>query len=328
MSQPPRSPEPPLKFPPYVPQRVREYVAGLFETPGLRTEHADTLRRLTGDDSRMRDAWARLARIARTDEDYVLFVMSAWWARDDYGEWRERTRQAGELARRIAETARELAGLLHRIEQTHTRLPHEFTSLRALLWRSPSAQGGPYDFIWSRVRQEICGPAWLNEDSFPTDTPPAGSLEIDDRSREGETLTIRWRDENEDDSMSEEEKRKEQRQHALSYAWEKAPDVRQVLLTLARSADNYPPHPGAGYLAAATAAQKPNTVTEYIRGFARLLLENGLKVTSPMRTVMALAGAVVLELEDLTPETVRKALSGRFQPDLQEKSSASPEDFC
>ena len=57
-------------------------------------------------------------------------------------------------------------------------------------------------------------------------------------------------------------------------------------------------------------------------------MENGLRVTPPMRTIMALAGAVVLELEDLTPETVRKALSGRFQPDLQKKSSASPEDFC
>jgi len=142
MSQPPRATEPPLKFPPYVPQRVREYVAGLFETPGLRPEHADTLRRLTtGADPRMRDAWARLARIARTDEDYVSFVLAAWWARDDYGEWRERTRQAGELARRIAETARELAGLLHQIRQTHTRLPDEFWSLQALLWRSPSAQG-------------------------------------------------------------------------------------------------------------------------------------------------------------------------------------------
>ena len=106
MSQPPRATEPSPKFPPYVPQRVREYVAGLFETRGLRPEHADTLRRLTGIDPRMRDAWARLARIARTDEDYVLFVLAAWWARDDYGEWRERTRQAGELARRIAETAR------------------------------------------------------------------------------------------------------------------------------------------------------------------------------------------------------------------------------
>lgn len=328
MSQPPRTPEPPLKFPPYVPQQVREYVAGLFEAPGLHPEHAGVLRRLTGADPRMRDAWARLAHIARTDEDYVLFVLSAWWARDDYGEWRERTRQAGELARRIAETARELAGLLRQIEQTHTRLPHEFTSLQALLWRSPSAQGGPYDLIWSRVRQEICGPAWLNEDIPPADGPPAELLEIDDRLREGETPTIRWRDENDDDSMSGEQKRKEQRQLELSYAWEKAPDVRQVLITLARAAENYTPHPGANYLAAATAAQKPNTVTEYIRGFARLLLENGLKVTPPMRTIMALAGAVVLELEDLTPETVRKALSGRFQPDSEEKSSASPEDFC
>ena len=88
----------------------------------------------------MRDAWARLARIARTDEDYVSFVLTAWWARDDYSEWRERTRQAGELAGKIAETARELAGLLRQIQQTYTRLPHEFTSLQALLWRSPSAQ--------------------------------------------------------------------------------------------------------------------------------------------------------------------------------------------
>ena len=312
----PRATEPPLKFPPYVPQRVREYVAGLFEAPGLRPEHAGTLRRLTGDDPRMRDAWAGLARIARTDEDYVLFVLAAWWARDDYGEWRERTRQAGELAGKIAETASELAGLLRQIEQTHTRLPHEFTSLQALLWRSPSSQGGPYDSVWRVVREEICGPTWLNEDSSPADDPPSVSLEIDDRLREGGTFTIRWRDENDDDSMREEQKRKERRQHALSYAWEKAPDVRQVLLTLARSADNYTPHPGADYLAATTAAQKPNTVTEYIRGFAQLLMENGLRVTPPMRTIMALAGAVVLELEDLTPETVRKALSGRFQPDL------------
>ena len=282
---PPRATEPPLKFPPYVPQRVREYVVGMLEPRELRPDDTGVLRRLTGDDPRMRDAWARLARIARTDEDYVSFVLAAWWARDDYSEWRERTRQAGELAGKIAETARELAGLLRQIQQTYTRLPHEFTSLQALLWRSPSAQGGPYDSIWSRVRQEICGPTWLNEDRSPADDPPAEPLEIDDR-----------------------------RQHALSYAWEKAPDVRQVLLTLAAVADSYTPHPGADYLAAATATQKPNSVTEYIRGFARLLKESGLQVTPAMRTIMALAGAVVLELEDLPPETVRKALSGRFKP--------------
>lgn len=320
MSQPPRTSEPPMKFPPYVPQRVREYVAGLFETPGLRPEDVSVLRRLTGDDLRMRDAWARLAPIARSDEDYVSFVLSAWWARDDYGKWRERTRQAGELARRVAETARDLARLLRQIQQTHNRLPHEFTSLQALLWRSPSAQGEPYDSVWRVVREEICGPTWLNEDGSPADDPPAKSLEIDDRSREGGAFTIRWRDKNDEDNVSEEEKREEQRQHArqhaLSYAWEKAPDVRQVLLTLAGVAENYTPHPGADYLAAATAAQKPNTVTEYIRGFAQLLIENGLKVTPPMRPIMALASAVVLELEDLTSETVRKALSGRFQPGL------------
>ena len=243
MSQPPRATEPPLKFPPYVPQRVRDYVTGLFETPGLHPEGAGVLRRLTGDDLRMRDAWTRLARIACTDEDYVLFVLAAWWMRDDYGEWRERIRQAGELARRIAETASGLAGFLRQIEQTCTRLPHEFTSLRALLWRSPSAQGGPYDSVWQVVRQEICGPAWLNEDSSPTDTPPAGPLEIGNRLQEGGTLTIRWCDEDDDDSINEEEKRKEQRQHALSYAWEKAPDVRQVLLTLAGVAENHTPLP-------------------------------------------------------------------------------------
>lgn len=312
---PPRATEPPLKFPPYVPQRVREYVIGMLEPRGLQPNNTGVLRRLTGDDPRMRDAWARLARIARADQDFVSFVQAAWWARDDYGEWRERTRQAGEMARRIAETARELAGLLRQIQRTYTRLPHEFTSLQALLWRSPSAQGEPYDSVWQVVRQEICGPTWFDEDILPTDTPPARLLEIDDRLREDGTLTIRWRDENDDDSISEEEKQKVQRQHALSYAWEKAPDVRQALLTLAGVADNYTPHPGADYLAAATATQKPNAVTEYIRGFAQLLKESGLQVTPAMRTIMALTGAVVLELEDLSPETVRKALSGRFKPD-------------
>lgn len=318
----PRATEPPPKFPPYVPQRLREYVEGVFATPGLGREDARMLRRLTGDDPRMREAWTKLVSIARSDEDYVLFLQSAWLARDDYGEWRERTRQAGDLAGRIAETARELAELLHQIQQTYTRLPREFTSLQSLLWRSPSAQGEPYDSVWRVVREEICGPTWLNEDGPPADDPPAGSLEIDDRLQEDGTLTIRWRDENDDQDFSEEKRlerhnaEEQRRQHALSYAWQKAPDVRQVLLTLARSAENYTPHPGADYLAAATAAQKPNTVIEYIRGFARLLIENGLKVTPPMRAIMALAGAVVLELEDLPPETVRKALSGKFQPDL------------
>ena len=48
----------------------------------------------------------------------------------------------------------------------------------------------------------------------------------------------------------------------IEQPWEKAPDVRQVLLTLAGVAENYTPRPGANYLAAATAAQKPNTVIE------------------------------------------------------------------
>lgn len=310
--------EHPPKFPPYVPQPAREYVESIFATPGLGHEDAGLLRRLTGDDPRMRDAWARLARIARTDEDYVSFVQAALWARDDYGEWRDQVRQVRELAGKIADTARELAGLLHQIQQTHTHLPHEFTSLQALLWRSPSARGTPYDSVWRVVREEICGPTWLNEDGPPADDPPSVSLEIDDRLQEGGTLTIRWRDEkliHDDDSMREEQKRKEQRQHALSYAWQKAPDVRQALLTLARSAENHTSYRGTDYLTAATASQKPNSVTEYIRGFAWLLNERGLQITPPMRTVMAPTCAVVLELEDLTPETVRKALSGRFQPE-------------
>lgn len=315
--------EPPPKFPPYVPQPAREYVESIFATPGLGHEDAGLLRRLTGDDPRMRKAWTTLAGIARTDEDYVSFVQAALWAWDDYGEWRERTRQARELARKIAETTRNLAELLQQIQQTNTRLPQEFTSLQALLWRSPSARGEPYDSVWQVNRETICGPAWLNEDIPSADDPPTESLEIDDRLQVDGTLAIRLRGgENDDRDFPEEKKlderdaEEQRRQHALSYAWEKAPNVRQVLLTLARSADNYTPHPGADYLAAATAAQKPNTVTEYIRGFAQLLIENGLRVTPPMRTIMALAGAVVLELEDLTPETVRKALSGRFQPDL------------
>ena len=121
-----------VDFSPYVPQQVRDYITGVFKSlPSLSADlSGDLLRRLMSNDPRMRTVWADLSRIAQSDEDYVKFVQAAWLARKDYATWRKRLRQAGELGRQIAGKANELAELLGQIQQTHTRLPSEFSSIQ------------------------------------------------------------------------------------------------------------------------------------------------------------------------------------------------------
>ena len=110
---------------------------------GLRPDDTGVLRRLTGDDRECATQHGtRLARIARTDEDYVSFVLAAWWARDDYSEWRERTRQAVSWRGRSPKRRANWPDCCAKSNRP-ILAPHEFTSLQALLWRSPSAQGGP-----------------------------------------------------------------------------------------------------------------------------------------------------------------------------------------
>ena len=162
----------------------------------------------------------------------------------------------------------------------------------------------------------------MNESTDFPDTPAATKMEIDNHPTDEGMSTVRFYYTNEDEeemwvemSMEGQTAADRRRLSALFYAWEKAPDVRQCLLTLARVAEAFCPHPGADHIAQATHSRKQNTTLEYIRGFAQLLEEFGLSVNSPMQSIMATTTAVVLD-QDVEPEQVRKALDGRFKPDL------------
>ncbi len=93
------------------------------------------------------------------------------------------------------------------------------------------------------------------------------------------------------------------------YGWEKAPEVPELLDTIAKTAENFTPEV-PGFIGEAIASRKHNEKTEYTRAFGNLLKQRGFKLTAPIRGAMSIFITVAINSLDIdvTSESVHKAL--------------------
>jgi hypothetical protein len=338
-----------MKFPAYIPAAVREYVTQLIEgdswepvglqeslaraerrlaeidekiqscirwgkddyLPGLEKERAealahrdslagdiDCLRRLVQDE-RMREAYALLTREFTDDRQWRNFIYAAWAARADFAKYRDRLKRAAELADEIAQTAETLAKLIRQFSATGINGPSEFYSIPELLRQTDNHELEGHNLhMWRSMRRHILGdpPEWDVQDEKPAEEggEPVPPIKI-----------VRVLIDEKPEITPEERAR-----NVLRYAWGTAPEVSELLETLASAARAFKPS-APGMFGAAIKSRKRSPKTEYLRAFGNLLTEeHGIALTTPIVTAMAITATVVINLPDVdvTHDDARKAL--------------------
>jgi hypothetical protein len=286
----------------------------------------DCLRRLLHD-GRMRDAYVLLTREFDHDKQWRGFIHSAWAARIDYGHFRDRLDQATELIRKIADDAEKLATSILELSKIGVNGPAEFFSVASLLRKTDNVEFDRHNFYtWRAMRKQILGdPKKQKSDSREQELRPNDQYELalppseSDRFikvrditipllkihfvKPGETVEV--------DPAAE-----------LRYGWEKAPSFPALLQTLADVGRKFTPTEDP-FISAAIGSQKRNSTSEYLRGFAALLIrEHKFNITAPVMRGMAIVATVVMgdRDSDVTYDDARKAL-------LRVKETLPLEDF-
>jgi hypothetical protein len=254
--------------------------------PGLRKERAealahrdslagdiDCLRRLVQDE-RMREAYAILTREFTDDRQWRNFIYAAWAARVDFAKYRDRLKEAKELAAEIAQAAETLAKLIRQFSATGVNRPSELYSVPELLRQTDNHEMEGHNlYMWRSMRRYVLGdpPEWGVQDEKPAE---------------------------------------EEARNMLRYAWGTAPEFSALLETLASAARAFRPS-APGMFGAAIKSRQHNPKTEYLRAFGNLLTDvHGFTLTPPIMRAMAVAATVVINLPDVdvTYDDVRKAL--------------------
>lgn len=332
-----------MQFPNYVPEGARAYIRRTLEGNGQHwkgvnafiteyradgiggyplhvLEHErDCLNRFAHD-LRMKNAYAELQKTFTTSEQYSDFLSAAWQAHIDYGPYRDRLKQAKEIAPKVAAAARELSSLLNQLATTHTMPPNELYSIRDLLDATDNNELYGYNFhMWRSVRESITGTKQkpLNADklSQEVDLTPQKVIvhhegeNIDESIKnDPNTLIVTIRSFESDDSKAAIDPEIQTR-NMLGYAWEKAPDLPAILEVVAHAADDWAPQE-TGAIGAAVSNRQRNRRAEYVRAFASILRQRrGIDVKGSLVAAIAATTDVVLNLETTTSaDNVRKAL--------------------
>ena len=226
-----------------------------------------------------------------TDRKIDQFIFFAWSANINYAKPRESVNNAMELSKEISATATKLSKLLNKIGETGSNNPDEFFSIPSLL---DSTDKRGHDFhIWKSMKNVVLGNHSVREQQ-PIDDITQVRFLINIISAENPPQI---------DPI-------EASRNALRYGWEKAPFLPELLITVARLADEF--KPSCGYFAdAAIMSQKRNPKTEYIRGYADLLRKGGFFLSPDILKAIAITATVVIDNPDLivTYDDVRKALA-------------------
>ncbi|WP_326536855.1 hypothetical protein [Pseudorhodoferax sp.] len=241
----------------------------------------------------MQAAYARLVGALGTDTELKAFIRAAWGAHMNYGTFRDRLKEAAEIARKVADAAGALHELLQKAEGFGTYLPGEFFGIRSLLRNTDHDPDDRNHYMWQRLRHVVLGD---RPDPLPQDTNVV-PLRV-------EVVLVSALDATPLDP-------EEQARNMLDYAWGTAPDVRHIVATMQRAAQECVPTE-TGTIGAALSRQKSNRKTEYLRGFASLLRnEHSIKLTADIMNAMAVTATVVLNDPDtvVTYDDVRKAVA-------------------
>lgn len=271
----------------------------------------DCLRRLAHD-ARMRDAYALLISEVSSDEEVSCIIDSAWSARLDYGDLRERLKQVNEQKEVIACTADKLARELEKFSTTGVVAPAEFHSVRELLRKTDNDEWwGQNREIWKAMRKHVTGDAEkrkLKPDRQRELDLPLSESEGERESKQLNQVDINIQFVKPGDSVAEQDP-----QAALRYAWEKAPPVSGLLKTLAQAARDFKARE-EGLIGVAIDSRQGSVKADYLRAFAYLLITTyNFSPTNRLMRAMAIIANVAINSPDVdvTCDDVRKVVAGR-----------------
>lgn len=285
-----------------------EYLHSLRDQKAEAVEHRDMLagtvnclHRLA-QDSRMQNAYARLTQEFTQDEQWRGFIRAAWAADMDYSKYRERLRRTSELGDKIADTSEKLAGLLRDTANTGFSFwPSEFYSIPELLRQTDNHKMRGHNLhMWRSMRKYVLGD--LPERDIPESEPDEDTSDTPTVTRI-EVVPLGPREETEIDLQ-------EERRNTLRYAWGTAPNLSELLDTVARAAREFQPSED-GMIGAAIDSRKSNTKAEYLRAFGNLLTDDcGFTLTTGIMNAIAVTANVVIDQSqiDVSYDDVRKAL--------------------
>ena len=192
----------------------------------------------------MQAAYARLVGTLGTDKELKAFIRAAWGAHMNYGTFRDRLKEAAEIARKVADAAGTLHDLLRKAEGFGTYLPCEFFSVRSLLRNTDHEPEDHNHYMWQRLRRVVLGD---RPDPLPQDANvvPIGPAVVFVRTLDATPLDP-----------------EEQARNMLIYTWGTAPDMRRIVATMQQAAlDCVPTETGniGAAVSSKSAAARPNT---------------------------------------------------------------------
>jgi hypothetical protein len=248
----------------------------------------------------MREAYALLTREFTDDRQWRGFIYAAWAARVDFAKYRDRLKEAKELAAEIAETAETLAKLIRQFSETGIEGPSEFYSIRELLRQTDNHEMEGYNLhMWRSMRRYILG------------DPPERDVQDEKPAEEGGEPVPPIKIVRVLVDEKPEITPKEERRNMLRYAWGTAPEFSALLETVASTARSFKPSAPEA-IGAAIKTRQHNPKTEYLRAFGHLLTDvHRFALTTPIMKAMAITATVVIDLPDVdvTYDDVRKALA-------------------
>lgn len=273
-----------------------EYLDSLRKQKAESVEHRDMLAKYVNclhrlaHDSRMQDAYAKLTQEFTQDEQWHGFIDSAWAAEMDYSKYREGLRRAVELRDKIADTSKILVDLLRETTAIDSSLwPSEFYSIPELLRQTDSCRMHHHQLhMWRTMRKHVLGDLLQRHVS-----------ENKPKENDGDTPTgikivfVPVEPGNETEIDPEEAAR-----NVLRYAWGFAPDLSELLDTVAKTARNFQPSECGIIGAAIQSRQKSKAENkEYLRAFGYQLTEvYGIPLT--LNTMKAMADVATVVIND------------------------------
>ena len=277
-----------------------EYLDSLRKQKAEAVEHRDMLagyvkclHRLAHD-SRMQGAYAKLTQEFTHDEQWRGFIHSAWAAEMDYSKYRERLKRTAELRDKIADTSEKLAGLLRDTADTGFSFwPPEFYSIPELLRQTDNHEmENHYLHMWRSMRKHVLGDPPISD--VPEREQPQGGHESTDIPKI--VMQIVGVGPSEKPEIDPEEKAR----NALRYVWGTAPDLSELLDTVAKAARDFQPSERGMIGAAIQTRQKSRAGNkEYLRAFGNQLTEvHGISPTINIMKAMADVATVVINDND------------------------------
>jgi hypothetical protein len=252
----------------------------------------------------MQEAYPKLTNEFTHDEQWRVFVYAAWAARIDYSKYRERLKRTAELRDKIADTSEKLAGLLREAADTDFSFwPSGFYSIPELLRQTDNHEMQNHNLhMWRSMRKHVLG------DPPTSDVPESEQPQEESESKSVPEIVFRVLEPDEKPEIDPEEEAR----NTLRYAWGTAPDLSELLDTVAKAARDFQPSERGMIGKAIQSRQRSRAENkEYLRAFGNLLTEvHGVTPTINIMKAMAVVATVVIDDRDfvVSYDDVAKAI--------------------